>query len=155
MNVLGSPTKSFRAAFLQVVESPYIEAAQAYGASNWRIITRYLIPRVMPVVIPQVVSIIPSFIFLEATLGLFNIKMIWKLINYCLKVFRLKRYLMQPLFCRKLLVGVDIEVAPTNFGWNMSQQRHALDSGQAWRYYGTVQLFPAALTSRGAMKWAI
>jgi peptide/nickel transport system permease protein len=77
MNIFGSPTKSFRAAFLQVVESPYIEAARAYGASNWRIITRYMIPRILPVVIPQLVSIIPNFIFLEATLGLFNIKMIY------------------------------------------------------------------------------
>jgi peptide/nickel transport system permease protein len=74
LNVFSSPTKAFRAAFLQVKESPYIESAQAYGASNWRIILRYMIPRIVPVLIPQLVALIPAFVFLEATLGLFNIK---------------------------------------------------------------------------------
>jgi peptide/nickel transport system permease protein len=51
-NAFGSPTKSFRAAFMQVKGAPYIEAAQAYGASNWRIVFRYMIPRIVPVLIP-------------------------------------------------------------------------------------------------------
>jgi peptide/nickel transport system permease protein len=104
MNAIGSPTKTFRAAFLQVVESPYIEAAQAYGASNWRIITRYLIPRIMPMVIPQLVLIIPSFIFLEATLGLFNIKMVYptwgKIISDALKhgaIYGSRYWVLQPI----------------------------------------------------------
>lgn len=73
LNVLGSPTKAFRAAFLQVKNSEYIEAARAYGATNWRIIRKYLIPRILPVVIPQIVILIPNFFFLEATLSIFNI----------------------------------------------------------------------------------
>jgi len=73
INVLGSPTKSFRAAFLQVKSADYIEAARVYGASNWRIIRTYLIPRILPVVIPQIVTLIPNFFFLEATLAIFNI----------------------------------------------------------------------------------
>ncbi len=73
LNVLGSPTKAFRAAFLQIKESGYIEAAQVYGASNWRIITQYLIPRILPVIVPQIVILIPNFFFLEATLAIFNI----------------------------------------------------------------------------------
>jgi len=77
LNAFGSPTKSFRAAFLQVRESPYIEAAQAYGASNWRIVFRYMIPRIIPVLIPQLVALIPSYVFLEATLGMFNIKSVY------------------------------------------------------------------------------
>lgn len=72
-NVLGSSTKVFRAAFLQEKEASYIEAARAYGASDWRIIRRYLIPRILPVIIPQIVMLIPNFIFLEATLAIFNI----------------------------------------------------------------------------------
>jgi peptide/nickel transport system permease protein len=51
--------------------------ARSYGASNFRIITRYLIPRILPVLIPTLVAQIPSFIFLEATLGFFNIKTIY------------------------------------------------------------------------------
>lgn len=74
LNVFGAPAKTFRSAFLQIKEAPYIEAARAYGAGNLRIITNYLIPRIMPILIPQLVTLIPSFVFLEATLGLFNIK---------------------------------------------------------------------------------
>ena len=74
LNVFGTPTKTFRSAFLQVMEAPYIEAARAYGASNTRMILRYLVPRIIPVLVPQLVTLIPSFVFLEATLGLFNIK---------------------------------------------------------------------------------
>jgi peptide/nickel transport system permease protein len=77
LNALGAPIKSFRSAFLQAKEAPYIEMARSYGASNFRIITRYLIPRILPVLIPALVAQIPSFIFLEATLGFFNIKTIY------------------------------------------------------------------------------
>lgn len=74
LNAFGSPTKTFRAAFLQIKDASYIEAAQAYGAPNRRIIFRYMIPRILPVLIPQLVTLIPGFIFLEATLGMFNVK---------------------------------------------------------------------------------
>jgi len=74
LNAFGSPTKTFRAAFLQIKDASYIEAAQAYGAPNRRIIMRYMIPRILPVLIPQLVTLIPGFIFLEATLGMFNVK---------------------------------------------------------------------------------
>jgi len=77
LSAFGTPTKNFRAAFLQIKEAPYIEAAKAYGASNVRIILRYMVPRLIPVLIPQLVILIPSFVFLEATLGFFNIKMIY------------------------------------------------------------------------------
>jgi peptide/nickel transport system permease protein len=73
LNVFGSPTKSLRAAILQVKESPYVEAARSYGASNGRIIFQYLIPRIAPILIPQLVIMIPSYVFLEATLGIFNV----------------------------------------------------------------------------------
>jgi peptide/nickel transport system permease protein len=73
LNVFGSPTKSFRAALLQVKDAPYLEAAKAYGASNSRIIFHYLIPRIVPILIPQLVTLIPSYVFLEATLGIFNV----------------------------------------------------------------------------------
>lgn len=77
INAFGSPIKILRSALLQAKESPYIESARSYGASNFRIIIRYLIPRILPVLIPQLVSQVPSFIFWEATLGFFNIKSIY------------------------------------------------------------------------------
>ncbi|MBN1668341.1 MAG: ABC transporter permease subunit [Anaerolineales bacterium] len=73
LNVFSTPTKTFRAAFLQIKEAPYIEAARTYGASNTRIVFNYLIPRILPTVIPQLVVLIPSFVFLEATLAIFNV----------------------------------------------------------------------------------
>jgi peptide/nickel transport system permease protein len=73
LNVFGTPTKNFRSAFLQIRNDPYIEAAQSYGATNWRIIRKYMVPRIVAVLTPQIVLLIPGFIFLEATLGLFNI----------------------------------------------------------------------------------
>jgi peptide/nickel transport system permease protein len=77
LNALGAPIKSFRSAFLQAKEAPYIEMARSYGASDFRIITRYLIPRILPVLIPYLVMQIPTFIFLEATLGFFRIRSIY------------------------------------------------------------------------------
>ncbi len=73
LNVFGAPLKSFRSVLLQVKEAPYIEAATAYGAKSFRIIMKYMVPRIIPVLVPQLIILIPSFVFLEATLGLFNI----------------------------------------------------------------------------------
>jgi peptide/nickel transport system permease protein len=59
--------------FTQIKESTYIEAAIAYGASDGRIIIRYLIPRILPILIPGLISAVPSFVFLEASLALLGI----------------------------------------------------------------------------------
>jgi peptide/nickel transport system permease protein len=77
INSFGSPLKIIRSALLQAKEAPYIESALSYGASNRRIITHYLLPRILPVLIPQLVTQVPSFIFWEATLGFFNIQSIY------------------------------------------------------------------------------
>ncbi len=63
-------TKTYRALFLQVKESPYIEAARAYGAGNLRVVLYYMLPKAIPVLLPQFVTLIPSFVFLEATLDI-------------------------------------------------------------------------------------
>jgi peptide/nickel transport system permease protein len=67
--IFGSTIKTYRALFLQVKESSYVEAAQAYGASNRRIVVLYLIPRVVPVLIPQIMILVPTYVFLEAGLA--------------------------------------------------------------------------------------
>lgn len=69
LSIFNTSVKNYRAILLQAKEAPYIEAARAYGASNWRIITRYLIPRIVPVLIPQLIILTPTFVFLEATLA--------------------------------------------------------------------------------------
>lgn len=73
LNIFGSGIKVYRAAFLQIRTLPYIEAAQSYGASNLRIIVRYLTPRILPVVVPQLVILVPGYVFYEATLAFLGI----------------------------------------------------------------------------------
>jgi peptide/nickel transport system permease protein len=73
LNVFSASYLTFRAMYLQAKEAPYIEAAQAYGAGNFRIIFRYLIPRIAPTLLPQFVLIIPTFVFLEATLAVLGL----------------------------------------------------------------------------------
>jgi len=73
LSIFTGGIKSYRAIFLQVKESTYIEAAQAYGAKNGRIIFRYLIPRIIPLLIPGLISAVPAFVFLEASLALLGI----------------------------------------------------------------------------------
>jgi peptide/nickel transport system permease protein len=73
LSVFSLGIKTYRAIFLQVKESPYIEAARSYGAGHFRIIFRYMIPRVIPVLIPQFVILIPSFVFLEAGLAVLGL----------------------------------------------------------------------------------
>jgi peptide/nickel transport system permease protein len=77
LSIFGMSLKNYRAMFLQVKESAYIEAARVYGASNRRIILRYLVPRIMPVLIPQLVILIPGYVFLEATLAYLGVSDIY------------------------------------------------------------------------------
>lgn len=73
LSIFGASIKTYRAIFLQVRTLPYIEAAQAYGASNMRIIFRYLVPRVLPLIIPSLVILVPGFVFLEASLAVLGL----------------------------------------------------------------------------------
>lgn len=73
LSSFGRALKNLRAALLQVRELPYMEAAQAYGAGNARIILRYMLPRVIPVLVPQLVIMVPGFVFLEATLAVIGV----------------------------------------------------------------------------------
>jgi peptide/nickel transport system permease protein len=65
--------KTYRAIFLSLKEAPYIEAARAYGAGSLRIVFRYMIPRVIPMLIPAFVTAIPGFVFLEASLSILGL----------------------------------------------------------------------------------
>jgi peptide/nickel transport system permease protein len=73
LSIFGGAIITYRAVFLQIRESPYVEAAQAYGASNPRIVMRYLIPRIIPLLIPQLVILIPANVFLEASLAVIGL----------------------------------------------------------------------------------
>jgi peptide/nickel transport system permease protein len=73
LSIFGGSIITYRAVFLQIKESPYIEAARAYGAGNVRIILFYLIPRIIPLLIPQLVILIPANVFLEASLAVIGL----------------------------------------------------------------------------------
>ncbi len=73
LSIFGGTIKTYRAVFLQVKESSYIEAARAYGASNIRIVLLYLLPRIIPLLIPQLVILIPTYVFLEASLAVLGL----------------------------------------------------------------------------------
>ncbi len=73
LGIFSAGIKMYRAMLLPIREAPYIEAARAYGAGHARIILRYMIPRILPVLIPTFVTLIPSFVFLEASLALLGL----------------------------------------------------------------------------------
>jgi len=73
LGIFSAGIKMYRAMLLPIRQAPYIEAAQAYGASNMRIVLRYMIPRILPVLIPTFVTLIPTFVFLEASLALLGL----------------------------------------------------------------------------------
>jgi peptide/nickel transport system permease protein len=73
LGIFSAGIKMYRAMLLPIREAPYIEAARAYGAGHLRIILRYMIPRILPVLIPTFVTLIPSFVFLEASLAVLGL----------------------------------------------------------------------------------
>ncbi|MFW6182881.1 MAG: ABC transporter permease [Chloroflexota bacterium] len=73
LSIFGGAIKQYRAIFLQVKSSSYIEAARAYGAGDMRIIFRYLVPRIVPLLVPQLVVLVPTFVFLEASLAVLGL----------------------------------------------------------------------------------
>ena len=73
LSIFGLSIKTYRSTFLQIKEMGYIEAARSYGAGSMRIIFMYLVPRMIPLIIPALVIGIPSFVFLEAGLAVLGL----------------------------------------------------------------------------------
>lgn len=73
LSIFGAAIKTYRANFMQIKESSYIEAAKAYGASSPRLVFSYLIPRIIPLIIPGLVLAIPTYVFLEASLAVLGL----------------------------------------------------------------------------------
>jgi peptide/nickel transport system permease protein len=72
-SIFGQGIKTFRAVFLQIKESPYIEAAKTYDSSDMRIIIQYMVPRLIPMLIPQFIVLVPTYVFLEASLAILGL----------------------------------------------------------------------------------
>ena len=73
LSIFGGGVKSTRALVMQIKEYPYIEAAKAYGASPKRIIFLYIIPKILPPVVPNLIASVPTFVFLEAALSILGL----------------------------------------------------------------------------------
>ncbi|WP_431190042.1 ABC transporter permease [Desulfurivibrio dismutans] len=73
LGIFSAGIKMYRAMLLPIREAPYIEAARAYGAGGGRIVLRYMVPRVLPVLIPTFVTLIPTYVFLEASLAVLGL----------------------------------------------------------------------------------
>jgi peptide/nickel transport system permease protein len=73
LSIFTGSIKGYRSIFVQLKESMYIEAARAYGASSPRIVFLYLIPRIIPLLIPGLVLSVPAFVFLEAGLAVLGL----------------------------------------------------------------------------------
>jgi peptide/nickel transport system permease protein len=73
LGIFSAGIKMYRAMLLPIREAPYIEAARAYGAGSPRIILRYMVPRILPVLIPTFVTLIPTYVFLEASLAVLGL----------------------------------------------------------------------------------
>ena len=58
-----------RGQILQLAHSDYIIAARTLGVSNWKIITRHMIPNTLSVIIVNLTFRIPNYIFSEAFLS--------------------------------------------------------------------------------------
>ncbi len=62
-----------RADTLSVKERPYVERARALGASNWHLVTRHILPNVMPVIFANTVLTVALSILAETTLSLLGL----------------------------------------------------------------------------------
>ncbi len=70
LSMFGSITKATRSYVLQLKNSAYIEAARIAGAGNFWIITRHIMPAVLPFIFANAVISVPTYIYLEAALSL-------------------------------------------------------------------------------------
>ncbi|HET9672427.1 MAG TPA: ABC transporter permease [Actinomycetota bacterium] len=62
-----------RADTLSVKERPYVERARALGASNWHLVSRHILPNVMPVIFANTVLTVALSILAETTLALLGL----------------------------------------------------------------------------------
>jgi len=64
-----STARLVRAQTLSVKERPFVERARALGASNWHLVTRHILPNVMPVIMANTVLIVAIAILSETALS--------------------------------------------------------------------------------------
>jgi peptide/nickel transport system permease protein len=64
-----STARLVRSQTLSVRERPYVERSRALGATNWQLVTRHVLPNVMPVILANTVLIVAIAILSETALS--------------------------------------------------------------------------------------
>lgn len=73
LSIFGGVTKTARSVTFQVMGEQYIEAAMSYGASKIRILFLYIMPRLLPYIVANIVLAVPAYVFLEAALSVLGL----------------------------------------------------------------------------------
>jgi peptide/nickel transport system permease protein len=73
LSILGGVTKTARSVTFQIMSEQYIEAAKSYGASKKRILFLYIMPRLLPYILANIVLSVPGYVFLEAALSVLGL----------------------------------------------------------------------------------
>ena len=63
------PARLIRSAVLSAKERPFVTAARGFGASEWYVLWRHVLPQTLGIVTAQAVTLIPQFVAAEATLS--------------------------------------------------------------------------------------
>jgi len=73
LSIFGGVTKTARSLTLQVMSEQYIESAISYGAGKLRILFLYILPRLLPYIVANIVLSVPAYVFLEAALSVLGL----------------------------------------------------------------------------------
>ncbi len=73
LSLFGGVTKTTRSVTFQIMNEQYIEAAQSYGANKRRILFLYIMPRLLPYIVANIVLSVPAYVFLEAALSVLGL----------------------------------------------------------------------------------
>lgn len=69
------PARLVRGVVLSAKERPFVTAARGFGASEWYLLRRHVLPQALGIVITQAVILVPQFVAAEATLSFLGLGM--------------------------------------------------------------------------------
>ena len=69
------PARLIRGVVLSGRERPFVMAARGFGASEWYVLRRHVLPQALGILITQAVILVPQFITAEATLSFLGLGM--------------------------------------------------------------------------------
>ncbi len=116
---LGGTAIILKSQALSVKVKPFIDAARISGGTDWRIITRHIIPNVLPLSFLYMMFGVTGAIFIEATLsflGLLNIDASWGIM---INIAHTQGYTLQGLKVWWLMVPAGLAITVFSAGFFM------------------------------------